>query len=320
MILNRKIKCMVCLCLLLPSLVQGQSAYRGRLFLDSLNFSLTGGKLEVVMDVNYEGLELPSDEYLTLTPLLISGGDRFTLPSVLLNGRMRQKVYERSRLLGEVRNSAPAVVVRAGKRGTRHFRYTVCVPFREWMSGSTFFFRTEECGCNGSPASVYTDSIASDVLLPSVKVKGLEKDVDVRCLSWVEFLSTPSDSTVLMTPACPDSGVTLKGLFALACCYRPGSVEFNSVYTLAARLFPDNAEAAINAAAVALVKRDTRTARHYLSRFSTLPEAFNNMGVLCMLEGNREKAEVYLEMAVSRGVKHASTVLGELHKRASGLY
>jgi len=280
--LNRKIIGIQGLCLLLPSLMYGQSAYRRHLLLDSLNFSVSGGKLKVGMEVNYEGLDLPSDEYLTLPPLLISGVERLRLPSILLNGRTRQKVYERSRLLGRAVGTAPSVVVRDGARGNRHFRYSVSVPFREWMSGSTLFFRTEECGCNGSLASVYTDSIASDVLLPSVKVKGLEKDVDVRCLSWVEFIPAPLDSAVLVAPACPSSGVTFGGLFSQAYCYRPGSGEFNSVYLLAARLFPDNAEVAINAAAVALIKRDTRTARHYLSRFSTLPEAFNNMGVLCV--------------------------------------
>lgn len=101
----------------------------------------------------------------------------------------------------------------------------------------------------------------------------------------------------------------------LANSHTPGSAEFNDIYDLAARLFPDCPEANINAAAVALSKRDTRKARRYLSRFSTRQAAFNNMGVLCMLEGNREKAELYLEMAVAAGVERASEVLGELRSK-----
>ena len=93
------------------------------------------------------------------------------------------------------------------------------------------------------------------------------------------------------------------------------AAEFNDIYDLAARLFPDCPEANINAAAVALSKRDTRKARSYLSRFSTRQTAFNNMGVLCMLEGNREKAELYLEMAAAAGVERASEVLEELRSR-----
>ena len=108
------------------------------------------------------------------------------------------------------------------------------------------------------------------------------------------------------------TNLTLSEFFAVANSYPTGSAEYNDALDLAARLFPESAEANINAAAVALVRGDKVRARRYLERFSTLPEAYNNMGILYMLEGNRDKAEVYLEMAQAAGVKQASQALKQL--------
>lgn len=104
----------------------------------------------------------------------------------------------------------------------------------------------------------------------------------------------------------------LNEFFAVAGSYPAGSTEYNDVLDLAARLFPDSPEANINAAAVALTKRDTKRARQYLERFATLPMAYNNMGILCLLEGNRDKAEVYLTMAAAAGVEQAVKALEKL--------
>ena len=96
--------------------------------------------------------------------------------------------------------------------------------------------------------------------------------------------------------------------------YKAGTREFDDVMDLAARLFPDNAEANINAAAVALTRHDTALARKYLERWQTDPKAYNNMGVLYLLEGNKDKAEVYLQMAHAAGVSQAQEVLKCLKK------
>ena len=108
----------------------------------------------------------------------------------------------------------------------------------------------------------------------------------------------------------------LNEFFTVAGSYPQGSTEYNDVLDLAARLFPDSPEANINAAAVALIKGETAKARRYLERFATLPMAYNNMGILCLQEGNRDKAEVYLTMAAAAGVKQADKALKELKRQA----
>jgi len=108
------------------------------------------------------------------------------------------------------------------------------------------------------------------------------------------------------------SSLNLSEFFAVANSYPKGSKEYNDVFDLAARLFPDSPEANINAAAVALTKKDTKLARKYMERFATLPIAYNNMGLLNMLEGNKDKAEVYFQMAAAAGVSQSKDILSYL--------
>ena len=131
----------------------------------------------------------------------------------------------------------------------------------------------------------------------------------------IEYMRKPLDTTesLRLFRTGGQRALSLNEFFAVAGCYPEGSAEYNDILDLAARLFPDSPEANINAAAVALTKRETAKARRYLEKFATLPMAYNNMGILYLLEGNRDKAEVYLTMAAATGVKQAESALEELN-------
>lgn len=109
-----------------------------------------------------------------------------------------------------------------------------------------------------------------------------------------------------------NGGLTLSEFYTMAQTYPTGSAEFNDIIDLAGRLFPESSVACINAAAVALMKKDMDRAKKYLEPFATLSEAGNNMGILCLLEGNYDKAEVYLELAVASGITQAIGALNYL--------
>lgn len=477
------------LLLLLPAVAAtAQEAYKGQIRVTQKHFTLSGGQLQVNMDVNYEGLDLPSSESLTLTPILKSSTHRLALPSVLINGTEKQRVYNRKQALSSRRgtpqpsSAAPSVVLRNDSKTARRFAYKVSVPYKEWMSDAVLFLQSEECGCNGKKARAFEDKIADNVMPPAEVKPQLDRGIDSRFLSKVNFLAplpedknlrylrgsvaigdqrfsedkqnyeiyyrlrealssvleqngtelahiqltgygapsgnlrknerdaatrslslknflrenrvvgkTPLDvnwiaedwdsvtnlvkrSDMLFREAVLDiissvdvskgrermlmnladgvpyryldervfpyvrrvdyeisftrrplntvegrrllaagsHSLSLSEFFAVANSYPKGSAEYNDALDLAARLFPDSPEANINAAAVALSKRDTKRARHYLERFATMPAAYNNMGILCLLEGNRDKAEVYLEMAAANGVEQAQEALLEL--------
>lgn len=108
--------------------------------------------------------------------------------------------------------------------------------------------------------------------------------------------------------------LSLSDFYNLAQAHERGSDEFNDLIDLAGRLFSDSPVACINAAAVALSRYNIARARGYLMRYATLPEAGNNMGILYLLEGNLDKAEVYLELARAAGVKEAEEPLNYIKR------
>ena len=104
----------------------------------------------------------------------------------------------------------------------------------------------------------------------------------------------------------------LKSLYRTASALPRGSSEFNDLIDVAARLYPDNAVAAINAAGVALTKGELDKAERYLAPWQTDARAYQNLGVLSLLKGDAAKAEVYLRMAEAQGVSEARTVMERL--------
>ena len=476
-----------------------QEFYRGEMFVTGQQFSLADGRLNIDLSVDFEGLRMPSDESLTLTPVLISGENEQALPAVLINGKEKQKVYQRQKEFAGNGHPAPipAVVIRNDARMARSFRYRVAVPYKEWMKDARLLMRTKECACHGKQGKAYEDRIAGRLNLPENRTSAWDMDTDRKYLAWVNFIEpAPGKDTLhavtgsipyfgkgkqekgektlgelseskqnleiyhrlrnalqnirreegtellkvkvtgygapagnlkknemnalarslnlkaylrenrlatgiplevtwipedwdsiaaltrqsgmmfreaaldligsvdmdkgrermLMkladgkpyrylaekifpevmrvdyrieyTRQQPDAAESLRmsragerqtlrlnELFAVAGSYPKGSTEYNDVLDLTARLFPDSPEANINAAAVALTKGETAKARRYLERFATMPIAYNNMGILCLQEGKRDKAEVYLTMAAAAGIEQADRVLKELKNK-----
>ena len=475
---------------------RAQEFYRGEMFVTSQHFSMEDDRLNVEIAVDFEGLKMPADEALTLTPVLRGEGHEQELPSVLINGSEKQKVYQREKAFagGGKASPIPAVVIRNDAGASRAFKYTVGVPYREWMQQAVMVMRSQECACHGKKGQVYEDLITDCIRLPKTRISPRDDGTDARYLAMVNFVEPAPDKDTLhtMNGSIPyyEPGIDRKGgkqlgelteakrntevyyrlrdvlhdilqdpgteivrvkltgygapagnvkknevdaavqslhlkeylrenrltrgaplevswvpedwdsiaslvrqsgmmfrdatldlinnvdvskgrermimaladgnpykyladkifpgvmrveyavaynrrpldvteslrmfrmgagrtlslneFFVMAGLYPAGSTEYNDVLDLAARLFPDSPEANINAAAVALTKMDTPRARKYLERFTTLPMAYNNMGILCLQEGNRDKAEVYLTMAAAAGVEQAKGTLEQM--------
>ena len=111
-----------------------------------------------------------------------------------------------------------------------------------------------------------------------------------------------------------ERSVSLHSMYVTASNFAKGSREFNDIIDLSARLYPNYAEACINAAAVALMRGDLTQAAYYLKGYETDPRAYNNLGVLHLMQGDASKAEVYLMMANSAGVPEAGRVLNTMRR------
>jgi hypothetical protein len=474
--------------------VFGQQAYKGQLSVTDQHLSVRDGDLHVGMKVSYDHLKLPSDESLTLIPVLRSGDRSLELPSVVVNGTVKQRAYHRSEVLASAskarkNNNSTSVVVRNTPKDSRQLTYKTEVPYAEWMKDAVLMLRTRECGCNGKPSGMYEDRIDAGISFPQPRISTGKDGIDDRYLSLVNVVQLESgqDTSHVLRGTIPYWGTTgldklaggkqdyeiyfrlreavrslekengttvtklqvtgygapsgnyrknekaaakralelkdylrenyvvnkiplevtwmaedwdsirslvqqsgmplehavtdiistvdltkgrervlmnlaggtpyrylqdrifprirrveyvisysqhrldtaegrrlfelgsrslkLSEFFNVAMSYPKGSNEYNDALDLAARLFPDSPEAAINAAGVALSKHDLKKAHAYLDKYATLPAAYNNMGILYLLEGNRDKAEVYLQMAAAAGVSEAERALQYLQQK-----
>ncbi|MDB8996116.1 DUF3868 domain-containing protein [Parabacteroides distasonis] len=106
--------------------------------------------------------------------------------------------------------------------------------------------------------------------------------------------------------------LSLEEMYAVSATYAPGSEEFNEVFDIAVRLFPNDETANINAALVAIGEKNYMRAERYLEKAGGSAEAVYARGVLCLMTGRYDEAEALLKQAAEAGIKAAGENLKQL--------
>ena len=110
--------------------------------------------------------------------------------------------------------------------------------------------------------------------------------------------------------------LSLEEMYLVAQTYEEGSDEFNEVFDIAVRMFPQDATANINAAAMELKRGNVDGAQRYLERSGDASAAaHNNRGVYHMLKGDLAEAEVCFNKAKELGAAEADANLEEVRKK-----
>lgn len=112
--------------------------------------------------------------------------------------------------------------------------------------------------------------------------------------------------------------LSLQELFLAAQQCEPGSDEFNEVFEIAVRMYPDDPIANLNAANTALRRRDVPTARRYLSKAGQTPQATYARGICALLKADYDEARALLTQARAEGVTQAAQALTELEVMEAG--
>ena len=99
--------------------------------------------------------------------------------------------------------------------------------------------------------------------------------------------------------------LSLQEMFAVAQTYEPGSPDFNHVFDVAVRLYPDDPVANLNAANALLQAGLTEQALPYLDKAGNTPEAQNARGVALLQQGRYDEALPLLKQAQAAGLKEA---------------
>lgn len=92
--------------------------------------------------------------------------------------------------------------------------------------------------------------------------------------------------------------LSLEEMYEVARYYRPGTDQYREVYEIAAFHFPNDVTANVNAASAVMLTGDLISAWNYLRKVEADPRAWNNMGVLTLMEGNPEGAVSWFRKAV----------------------
>lgn len=110
----------------------------------------------------------------------------------------------------------------------------------------------------------------------------------------------------------PDQ-LSLNEMYLIAQSYPVGSPRFKALFNEMLLLYPDNAIAKNNLAAVALDAGNIEQAQTCLESIRQLPEAQNNLGVLLYRQGKVDEAKHCFERACARGCKEAAYNLQEIN-------
>lgn len=108
--------------------------------------------------------------------------------------------------------------------------------------------------------------------------------------------------------------LSLNEMYLIAQSYKQGSPNFNDLFMTAAKIFPRDAVANINAATAAIGSGDLALAKSYLARVKVneIPEYQNTAGVIMTLEGDYATAAALFDAASKNGLRVAADNLAQV--------
>lgn len=105
-----------------------------------------GQNLDVAMNLDYTGFPIKSNQELKVTPVLRSGANVATLPSVTFAGRNRYFYHLRN-------DDNTSNLLRNGKKALMN--YSASVPFQPWMNNCELVMSYQVDGCCGNTAAAF---------------------------------------------------------------------------------------------------------------------------------------------------------------------
>ena len=108
--------------------------------------------------------------------------------------------------------------------------------------------------------------------------------------------------------------LSLQEMYLVAQTYPKGSAEFNNVFDIAVRMFPEDKLANLNAASAAIERGDKVSAEKYLLKAGDSAEANNARGCLASMKEDYQTAKQYFEKAIAGGLKEAQENLDKVNQ------
>lgn len=132
------------------------------------------------------------------------------------------------------------------------------------------------------------------------RLRRMELTVEVESAS--EMVDSPRLIELVYTQ--PDK-LSLPEIFRVASLFRPGTEQYREIYEIAAYAHPSSAVAQLNAAAASLALGDKESARYFFQQVDADPRAYNNLGVLSLMDGDKEAAASYFRKSFPQNPRQA---------------
>lgn len=136
-----------------------QKFYNDAISINDISLWQEGNSLYVTMNLDMKNLEVGSVRSLTLTPLLTDGQHNVALQEIMINGRRRQKVYERGLVLSK--EMPTGIVIPYNQKEV--LNYTQVIPYQHWMANASLNLVENLCGCEGNEEMIAQELISNDV-------------------------------------------------------------------------------------------------------------------------------------------------------------
>lgn len=148
--------------------VLAQSNYGGKIKVVPHEAIHRGDSVYLKIDLSLEGLSVGTDRSLTLTPMLMAGDRNCELPSILINGATRQKLYDREHSLNK-KLPVPYMVLTSKRQNDdrsvgnydRTISYAAAVAYADWMHDARVVMLEDLCGCGGHAEQVSIEPLAT---------------------------------------------------------------------------------------------------------------------------------------------------------------
>ncbi len=109
--------------------------------------------------------------------------------------------------------------------------------------------------------------------------------------------------------------LSLNEMYMVANSYEKGSKDYNEVFDVAVKMFPNDELANLNAAYSAIDRGDEVSAEQYLKKAGNSPQADNALGAVAVLKNDYPTAKTCFQKAADAGLQEAKENLQELLKR-----
>ncbi|MBD8347897.1 DUF3868 domain-containing protein [Dysgonomonas sp. HGC4] len=154
-------------------------------------FTQEGNSLCIDIDFDLESLHLPTREQLILTPIIKNGNQTLTLEPIIINGKIRHKVYQRQKEFGTLKeeNQNAYQVLRAGKQEAQIIPYSTVVNLEDWMKQASLYLDESNCPGCGKAVSQHKRLLA---VKPTLEIgESITKEKPEPLFS---FVTPPTDS------------------------------------------------------------------------------------------------------------------------------